>query len=136
MRWRMQMRKTCEFALDARLHSLHQDSAQGTAVSGDEANIRRSRHLLARAAVEAQEAIMNGTLVSRNCHVSLRVNASTYHLEKQYAKAVNYTLLVTGLSLIQVHHSRPSPGLQPPGSCFRPAPSSCGLAAALASLQT
>lgn len=53
---------------------------------------------------------MNGTLVSKNCQVALEVGASTYRLEKYYAKAVNYTLMVTALSLLQVRGCAAAPG--------------------------
>lgn len=66
-----------------------------------------SRHLLSAskhtsAPAAAQEAIMNGTLRSDNCHIAMSINASTFKVEVYYAKAVNYTLMLTTLSLLQV----------------------------------
>ena len=48
------------------------------------------------------DAALNGTLVSANCGLRLSLGATTYRLEVYYAKAVNYTLLVTTLSFLQV----------------------------------
>ncbi len=45
---------------------------------------------------------MNGTITSQNCRIRLRLSAETTHMEQYYAKAVNYTLLITALSFIQV----------------------------------
>mmetsp|Transcript_12111 Transcript_12111/g.34059 ORF Transcript_12111/g.34059 Transcript_12111/m.34059 type:complete len:656 (+) Transcript_12111:510-2477(+) len=48
------------------------------------------------------EMIMNGTLVSSNCGLVVAVNATYVRLEEYYAKAVNYTLMITIISFIQV----------------------------------
>ncbi|DBB08109.1 TPA: hypothetical protein ACH3X3_008304 [Trebouxia sp. C0006] len=48
------------------------------------------------------DTILNGTLFSSNCGVSLQINATTSHVEVYEAKAVNYTFMVTALTFIQV----------------------------------
>ena len=50
----------------------------------------------------------NGTLVSRNCGVRIAISASGVQLEKYYAKAINYTLMMTVIAFLQVRaDSRP-----------------------------
>ncbi|KAK9829544.1 hypothetical protein WJX72_006402 [[Myrmecia] bisecta] len=51
---------------------------------------------------EQSDVVLNGTLISSNCGISLGINATTTHVETYYAKAVNYTLMVTALSFVQV----------------------------------
>jgi hypothetical protein len=51
------------------------------------------------------DTILNGTLFSSNCGVSLHINATTSHVEVYEAKAVNYTFMVTALTFIQVRTS-------------------------------
>ncbi len=51
------------------------------------------------------DTILNGTLFSSNCGVSLQINATTSHVEVYEAKAVNYTFMVTALTFIQVRTS-------------------------------
>lgn len=53
--------------------------------------------------------VLNGTLGSPNCGTVLAMNATTYRLEVYYAKAVNYTLMITTLSFLQ---ARAPSGLQ------------------------
>lgn len=53
-------------------------------------------------APEADDLTLNGTLAAANCGISVRLSASTTHVERYYAKAVNYTLMITGISFIQV----------------------------------
>ena len=48
------------------------------------------------------DAALNGTLVSLNCGLKLAMGATTFRQEVYYAKAVNYTLLITTLSFLQV----------------------------------
>ena len=48
------------------------------------------------------DAALNGTLVSSNCGLKLAMGATTFRQEVYYAKAVNYTLLITTLSFLQV----------------------------------
>ena len=45
---------------------------------------------------------MNGTVSSASCHIVLLLSATTTHLEVYFAKAVNYTLMITSVSFIQV----------------------------------
>lgn len=56
----------------------------------------------------------NGTLVSRNCGVRIAISASGVQQEKYYAKAINYTLLMTVIAFLQVGDESepcdPSPG--------------------------
>ena len=59
--------------------------------------------LQAWGAPEADDLTLNGTLAAANCGISVRLSASTTHVERYYAKAVNYTLMITGISFIQVH---------------------------------
>lgn len=51
------------------------------------------------------DTVLNGTLFSSNCGVSLQINATTSHVEVYEAKAVNYTFMVTALTFIQVRSS-------------------------------
>ena len=48
------------------------------------------------------DAALNGTLASANCGLRLSLGATTFRQEVYYAKAVNYTLLITTLSFLQV----------------------------------
>lgn len=47
------------------------------------------------------DAVLNGTLVSANCGLKVTLGATTFRQEVYYAKAVNYTLLITTLSFLQ-----------------------------------
>ena len=58
--------------------------------------------------VQPQDLILNGTLLSRNCGMQLQVNATTFCKEVYEAKAVNYTFMVTALTLLQVHTKGPT----------------------------
>lgn len=51
------------------------------------------------------DSVLNGTLFSSNCGVSLQINATISHIEVYEAKAVNYTFMVTALTFIQVRTS-------------------------------
>lgn len=109
---RQVLNKRCEFTLDARLQSLNQGGGYPASLPQDSPDSAQSRagagrQLLGTRAAPVQEAVMNGTLTSKNCNIALRIGASTYRLDKYFAKAVNYTLMVTALSLVQV---------RPPGS--------------------
>lgn len=44
----------------------------------------------------------NGSLYSPNCHVSLALNSTSVSLDVYYAKAVNYSLMMTAISFVQV----------------------------------
>ena len=48
------------------------------------------------------DAIVNGSITSPNCGLALGLNASTTHIEAYYAKAVNYTAMITLLAFVQV----------------------------------
>lgn len=52
--------------------------------------------------LDASQILMNGTLVSRNCGLSVRISAASVQVEKYYSKAVNYTLMMTAVSFFQV----------------------------------
>jgi len=52
--------------------------------------------------VGAEEIVMNGTLFSENCGLTVHIDASYVRLEEYYAKAVNYTVMVTVISFVQV----------------------------------
>lgn len=43
----------------------------------------------------AMEVVMNGTLVSENCGLVVAINATFVRLEQYYAKAVNYSFMIT-----------------------------------------
>ena len=49
---------------------------------------------------------LNGTLSSPECGIVLRLNGTTTHVEEHYAKAINYTLMVTAVSFLQVRPVR------------------------------
>lgn len=51
---------------------------------------------------DAEDITLNGTLKSANCGILVRISASTTHIAAYYAKAVNYTLMITAVSFIQV----------------------------------
>ena len=53
-------------------------------------------------ASKGYDAYMNGTVSSASCHIVLLLSATTTHLEVYFAKAVNYTLMITSVSFIQV----------------------------------
>ena len=53
-------------------------------------------------ALDAAQILMNGTLTSRNCGLSVQISAASVQVEKYYSKAVNYTLMMTAVSFFQV----------------------------------
>ena len=53
-------------------------------------------------APDAEDITLNGTLKSANCGILVRISASTTHIAAYYAKAVNYTLMITAVSFLQV----------------------------------
>ena len=55
--------------------------------------------------LDAAQILMNGTLISRNCGLSVRISAASVQVEKYYSKAVNYTLMMTAVSFFQVRGS-------------------------------
>ena len=52
--------------------------------------------------VQDDDVFLNGTLSSPECGIALGLNATTTHVEEHYAKAINYTLMVTAISFLQV----------------------------------
>ncbi len=59
-------------------------------------------------AVDASQVLMNGTLVSRNCGLRVRISAASVQVEKYYSKAVNYTLMMTAVSFFQASERVPT----------------------------
>ncbi len=49
-----------------------------------------------------EDLVVNGTISSSNCGLVLGLNATTTHIEAYYAKAVNYTIMITALAFVQV----------------------------------
>lgn len=97
------LQKDCELMLD-----LSVVSASNASVSPQAAEQREGSSLLGRvlgrsnADEPAADAVLNGTLYSSNCGISLQINATTTHVEEYEAKAVNYTFMVTALTFVQV----------------------------------
>ena len=60
-------------------------------------------------AAAAADAVLNGTLESRDCGVRLALGAETQHLERNYAKATRYTLVISALTFVQVCLGAPGP---------------------------
>ena len=52
--------------------------------------------------IQDDDVFLNGTLSSPECGIVLGLNGTTTHVEEHYAKAVNYTLMVTAVSFLQV----------------------------------
>jgi len=63
----------------------------------------------AAAAAAGADVVMNGTLASANCGLALRLGTATTHVQAYFAKAVNYTLMVTALSFVQARAPAPGP---------------------------
>lgn len=53
--------------------------------------------------------MLNGTLESRDCGVRVALGAETQHLERYYAKATRYTLVISVLTFVQVCRGAPRP---------------------------
>lgn len=51
--------------------------------------------------LQDEDVYMNGTLSSPECGIMLGLNGTTTHVEEHYAKAINYTLMVTAVSFLQ-----------------------------------
>lgn len=62
--------------------------------------------------------MLNGTLESRDCGVRVALGAETQHLERYYAKATRYTLVISVLTFVQVCLGAASPGARL--ACARP----------------
>ncbi len=56
--------------------------------------------------VQDDDVFLNGTLSSPECGIVLHLNGTTTHVEEHYAKAINYTLMVTAVSFLQVRPVR------------------------------
>lgn len=56
--------------------------------------------------VQEDDVFLSGTLSSPECGIVLRVNGTTTHVEEHYAKAINYTLMATAVSFLQVRSVR------------------------------
>ena len=56
--------------------------------------------------VQDDDVFLNGTLSSPECGIVLHLNGTTTHVEEHYAKAINYTLMVTAVSFLQVRPAR------------------------------
>ncbi|KAK9820806.1 hypothetical protein WJX74_006344 [Apatococcus lobatus] len=99
------LQKHCEFMLELTVEALNPEAA--TPHPGrrllralrTQAPPQDSQYL---AASERNDLAMNGTITSQNCHMQLQLFAETTHQEQYFSKAVNYTLLMTALSFIQV----------------------------------
>lgn len=52
--------------------------------------------------MQDDDVFLNGTLSSPECGIVLELNGTTTHVEEHYAKAINYTLMVTAVSFLQV----------------------------------
>ena len=132
-----QMRKRCSFRLDmlvrAAAGGAAPAAANGSAVGVADPNPRPGPAAAAGVAAGAlgpgapgADVVMNGTLASGNCGLSLRLDAATTHIQAYFAKAVNYTLMITALSFVQVRRCRAR-------ACMRPAPRPAAVAPAGAS---
>ena len=54
--------------------------------------------------LQDEDVYMSGTLSSPECGIVLGLNGTTTHVEEHYAKAINYTLMVTAVSFLQARH--------------------------------
>ena len=52
--------------------------------------------------MEGPDLTLKGTLASAACGIRLRLSAATTHIEQYYAKALNYSLMITIVSFLQV----------------------------------
>ncbi len=108
------MRKRCTFRLDVLVRAAAAGApaaapgapAPGGAAPGAPGAARRPA-----APAAAADVVMNGTLASANCGLALRLGAATTHVQAYFAKAVNYTLMVTALSFVQARPPAPGPPL-------------------------
>ncbi len=62
---------------------------------------------MAAADAVLNDAVLNGTLESRDCGVRVALGAETQHLERYYAKATRYTLVISVLTFVQVCRGAP-----------------------------
>lgn len=93
------LQKQCEFMLDLTV----------TEIPSTKADVERSAWTQLTQSqsdeVQAPDAMVNGTLWSSNCNITVEINATTTHLWVYEAKAVNYSFMVTALTFLQVGHS-------------------------------
>ena len=108
------MRKRCSFRLDMLVRAAAGGGAlaAANASSGGAADPYPNPNKAAGGAAGAlgpgapgPDVVMNGTLASGNCGLSLRLDAATTHIQAYFAKAVNYTLMITALSFVQVPYT-------------------------------
>ena len=109
------MRKRCSFRLDMVVYTAAGAPAPAASASsltsagaphpkfGVAGAVGTPRNLgVGLAGAPPGDVVMNGTLASANCALALRVGAATTHIQAYFAKAVNYTLMITALSFVQV----------------------------------
>lgn len=120
-----QMEKECTFALDLSVQHVQQQQPEQQQTPSVPAAASGERRLSQGGAVgpagidvadaplrDAREGDLrlNGTLVSANCGLELRLDGSTTHLAEHFAKAVRYTTAMTALALLQAR----APPTHPP----------------------
>ncbi len=116
------LQKQCEFRLDVIINEAHSTGGMhqhqhhhGQRTSDTNTPNHRSggmlggaRRLLlggppARDHPPAEPLLLaNGSLYSPNCHIVLDLNSTSVSLDAYYAKAVNYSLMMTAISFVQV----------------------------------
>ena len=107
------LQKDCELMLDLSIVSAPNASDSPVAAPEQREGSSLLGRVLGRSNVDepVADAVLNGTLYSSNCGISLQINATTTHVEEYEAKAVNYTFMVTALTFVQ---ARSSSALQKP----------------------
>ncbi|GMH33221.1 hypothetical protein BSKO_01055 [Bryopsis sp. KO-2023] len=89
--------KECRFEVD--LHATLADEDEGDGSHGLLSGPKRN---LLGDSVEKPRLKMLGSLSSPNCNVSLSLNATSFQLEKFYAKSVHYTVVATIVTFAQI----------------------------------
>ncbi|CAK0754278.1 hypothetical protein CVIRNUC_002285 [Coccomyxa viridis] len=106
-----QMDRECSFVLDMRVQAAKQalkaGSKQLQAPQDGQAKDARKPGVVGplnapEGDLQDEDVYMNGTLSSPECGIMLGLNGTTTHVEEHYAKAINYTLMVTAVSFLQV----------------------------------
>lgn len=87
------LRKECEFRIDMTIHVASDVGAGPRRLLGGPPSREPPADPL---------LLANGSLYSPNCHVSLSLNSTSVSLDAYYAKAVNYSLMMTAISFVQV----------------------------------
>lgn len=95
------MRKQCSFRLDLLVRTAAAPPARGANASAPGGPGSETLDAKPQLALAAGDMLMNGTLASPNCGLALRLGAATTHVQAYFAKAVNYTLMITALSFVQ-----------------------------------